>query len=76
MMLCQKHDVRLLKTDTGDTVKGLPENVRLLLTEQRLMVETRKREQQESLTANLVQWYYAKVNLSLNKFVAVYIYFG
>ncbi|XP_025094909.1 poly [ADP-ribose] polymerase 14-like isoform X2 [Pomacea canaliculata] len=55
---CKKYNVELLLWDSGATVGGMSEDVQKLKEEISSMIKTAERQQQESMIANLVQWYY------------------
>lgn len=61
---CKKYNVELLLWDSGATVGGMSEDVQKLKEEISSMIKTAERQQQESMIANLVQWYYFDVSIN------------
>lgn len=61
---CKKYNVELLLWDSGATVGGMSEDVQKLKEEISRMIKTAERQQQESMIANLVQWYYFDVSIN------------
>lgn len=62
---CSHHDVELRKGLFSRTLKGMREDVDMATREILRIQNMAEQKKQETLTANLVQWYYIKVQKSL-----------